>query len=503
MVNMFTLPEERMNTKEQPTLKTFLAQIAQLFDKDRVETTARHTKFVQRQSKLTGHIFLVTFTFAMSLYENPTLEQLTALLDQVLSEFDEEIQRVSLHQRINTYAVEFFQAMLAQAISLNLPSAQTLNFLKQFKEVILLDSTSFQVPANLAHLFRGSGGSASQAAIKIRFGYDLKSGRLFYRIQAGNTPDNRDGNGAVEEITARSLRISDLGFFNIQAFAELDEKGAFYLSRMKSGVNVYQRTEDGQFILLDMVSYVKHMKENKQDLEVYLRQKQRFLKTRLIVEKVPEQVIRQRIRGMKRQCQKKGRSFSPDYKILASVNRYITNVPPQQLPSRCCRLLYRIRWQIELMFKLWKSNFALARVAGIRKERVLCTLYAKLLCIVVTSKLVFWVRNDVWNTRKQELSEFRASKILKTFLPQLPSLLLFAPSQVPVLLQKAIQAMTKQMHQTQTTHEALSSGDGRGGVFVIAQGGKKIASLFWELMKRCDEFLRLLYGSHPCFMYGG
>ncbi len=434
-----------MNVKEQekPTLDEFLAQIAQVFEKERVETIARDTKFVQRQSKLTGHLFLITYTFAMSMYANPTLEQLSALLDQVLVKFHEEISRVGLHQRINEHAVAFFEAMLSQAIGINLPPSQTLKTLRQFAEIIIIDSTSFQVPANLAHLFAGSGGSASDAAIKIRFGYDLKSGRFFYRIQEGNSPDNREGNGVVEEVSAGSLRITDLGFFTIQTFCELDQKGAYYLSRMKRGVNLYQRTKDGEFILLNLVRFVQEMTEERRELEVYLRHGKTFLKTRLLIEAVPESVIRQRIRGMKRQCQKKGRPFPPDFKIMASVNTYITNAPGTHLPGRWCRLLYSIRWQVELIFKLWKSNFALEQVAGIRKERVLCTLYAKLLCIFVSSKLVFWARNHLWNTRRQELSEFRAVKVLQTFLPEVRRLLTTTPCRVIAVLREAVKAMMK------------------------------------------------------------
>ncbi|MCP4404881.1 MAG: hypothetical protein GY801_47215 [bacterium] len=114
-----------MNSTEHDHLDTFLDQIDRLFDKETVETTARETKFVQRESKLTGHIFLITYTFAMSMYTNPTLEQLTALLDQVLGRFHEDISRVGLHQRINTYAVTFFETMLSQAIHINLPSSHT------------------------------------------------------------------------------------------------------------------------------------------------------------------------------------------------------------------------------------------------------------------------------------------------------------------------------------------------------------------------------------------
>jgi hypothetical protein len=440
-----------MNVNEKPGLDEFLAQIEQLFERERVETLARETKFVQRRSKLTGHIFLITYTFAMSLYANPTLEQLSSLLDQVLERFHEDISREGLHQRINDSAVAFFEAMLAQAIHISLPSGSTLKLVAQFVEVIVVDSTSFQVPANLAHLFGGSGGSASTAAIKIRFGYDLKSGRFFYRIQGGKTPDNRHGNGIVEEVRPGALRLSDLGFFNLQGFWELAQKGAYYLSRMKTGVNLYHRTDDGDFLLWDLVQFVTHLSQGRHELVVYLRYESTFLKTRLIVEPVPDKVVRQRIRRMKRQCQRKGRSFPPDFKILASVNTYITNAPKTHLPSQWCRLLYSIRWQIELIFKLWKSNFALECVAGIRKERVLCTLYAKLLCIFVTSKLVFWVRNEVWNTRKRELSEFRAVKVLQTYLADVSQALMVSPDRVTAVLRKAIKAMTHCLKSTQRT----------------------------------------------------
>lgn len=430
-----------MNVDDAPSLDEFLAQIAQLFERDQVETLARETKFVQRASKLTGHIFLVTYTFAMSRYANPTLEQLSSLLDQVLKRFDQEISREALHQRINAYAVSFFEVMLSQAIQINLPSRSTLKVLDPFVEVILLDSTSFQLPATLSHLFGGSGGNASTAALKIRFGYDLKSARFFYRIQEGKTPDNRNGNGAVEEIRPGALRISDLGFFNIQAFGDLEEKGAYYLSRMKTGTNLYLRSSKGDFELWDLATFVQTMPPGRHERIVYLRHKKTFLKTRLFLESVPDKVVCQRIRTMKQQCQRKGRSFPSDFKIFASVNMYITNTPKRHLPGRWCRLLYAIRWQIELVFKLWKSNFALEHLAGIRRDRVLCTLYAKLLCIFVSSKLVCWVRNEVWNTRKRELSEFRAVKVLQTYVAELSQALLTSPARVPSVLRNAMKEM--------------------------------------------------------------
>jgi len=197
-----------MHVTATPEWAECFQQLGQLFEKDSVEAIARETKFVQRASTLTGPIFLITSPFAISQYANPTLEQLSSVLDQGLERFEEEIRREALHQRMHDDAAAFFEAMLAQAIRLNLAARATLKIVAQFAEVILVERTSCQVPAKLAHLFGGSGGRASPAAMNIRVGDDLTSGRFFSRIQEGKTPDTRNDHGIVDDVSPGSLRLS-------------------------------------------------------------------------------------------------------------------------------------------------------------------------------------------------------------------------------------------------------------------------------------------------------
>jgi len=86
------------------------------------------------------------------------------------------------------------------------------------------------------------------------------------------------------------------------------------------------------------------------------------------------------------------------------------------LEGKNFRKLYCIRWQVELVFKNWKTNFRLDEVTGVRPERIKCMVYAKLLLIFITFRLGCWIRNIVWIERKRELSEFRFAKhiIIKT-----------------------------------------------------------------------------------------
>ena len=71
-------------------------------------------------------------------------------------------------------------------------------------------------------------------------------------------------------------------------------------------------------------------------------------------------------------------------------------------------LIYTLRWQIELLFRLWKSEAQLDRVAGRLRERVLCEIYAKLIGMVVFHYLTAPFR---WAER--ELSPVKALQTLR------------------------------------------------------------------------------------------
>jgi len=57
------------------------------------------------------------------------------------------------------------------------------------------------------------------------------------------------------------------------------------------------------------------------------------------------------------------------------------------IPLEHTGLLYTVRWQIELVFKLWKSQMQLNHIAGLRKERVQVELYAKLIGLMTVRLL--------------------------------------------------------------------------------------------------------------------
>ena len=71
---------------------------------------------------------------------------------------------------------------------------------------------------------------------------------------------------------------------------------------------------------------------------------------------------------------------------------FVTNVPASMLSLEHVALLYAVRWQVELIFKLWKSHMKLHLISGIRKERILVELYAKLIGLVLFQFLTMPLR---------------------------------------------------------------------------------------------------------------
>jgi hypothetical protein len=83
------------------------------------------------------------------------------------------------------------------------------------------------------------------------------------------------------------------------------------------------------------------------------------------------------------------------------------------LPAKVIRQVYPVRWQIELIFKSWKSNFQLDEVTGTKPPRIKCMIYAKLVFIFLTRKIIHLARCFAWCQLTREVSEFQAAKQIK------------------------------------------------------------------------------------------
>lgn len=403
-----TIPKEQNFLKEH--LENFVKELSTFFEQEQIESIARETEFVERESKLTGMLFLSIFVFGASMYGNPTLEQFIGLLHMYMD--DLTISRPGLHKRITDKAVKFFARILSLAMQLNIPENPRLE-LPQFPNIRIWDSTSFQLPPGLAPYFEGKGGSGSPAGAKIHFGYDFMQHQWCYALVSATESDLAIGQEIVARTQPGDLTLMDLGYFNVELFAEINDKGGYYLSRLKHDVNVHELDEHGQLYATDLHSLLmqhQELFEARLELKVFIRSKHdAYTPVTLVIERLPQQVADQRRQKLNKEARSRGRQVTLRTSFLAGFNFYVSNAPEELLPSSCYRFLYAIRWQIELVFKAWKSHLEIHKVqVKHRPERVRATIFAKLIFITLTAKAFGLARDELWLTSQLEVSYYRA-----------------------------------------------------------------------------------------------
>lgn len=174
-----------------------------------------------------------------------------------------------------------------------------------------------------------------------------------------------------------TLRIADLGFFNFDAFASLAAQGCYWLSRVR--VNTILTDADGR--RWSLLTFVQQHLANGGDASVRLGR--RGLMGRLLVAPVPQEVADQRRRRMRKEAQDKGQAVRAAALALAAWTIAATNVPAEHMSVAEALVLLRARWQIELLFKLWKSHEHLDQWRSHKPWRILCEIYAKLLALLI------------------------------------------------------------------------------------------------------------------------
>jgi hypothetical protein len=385
-----------------------LDEIVNFYSAEVVEEIARDTGFVQRESKLGGIEFLGIMT--QGLYSRPdaSLSQLVAMLKDIDPQL--EISPVGLHQRISQAGVEFLKRMLSKAMELSvsrLIDESVPRILENFGKVHVLDSTQASLPEELSEIWKGSGGSASEAGMKFHLMLDYKSGKYeSIVITDGISPDQNYIDEAIKRVNPGELLIDDLGYFKQEAVMDIDQRGAYFLCRFNHRNNLYKE-EDGKLVKFELMSELKKAQKKGETLcefDVWFQKRGRKVKMRLTCEIVPEELAEDRRKNARKVARKKGRKPTGKHLFFLGWNLYITNVEKSILETESVGLVHKVRWYVELVFKSWKSYHGLTQMRGKRKERIECFIYGRLIMMAIMAFLNGSIKRHLWNTERREAS---------------------------------------------------------------------------------------------------
>jgi hypothetical protein len=373
------------------------------------ERAARATGLVQRASKLTGARFVQTLVFGWLAQPEARLSQLA----QTAATLGVAISAQGLAERFGVASAECLREVLEDAVQVVLAADPVaVPVLRRFAQVAVQDCTTISLPAALATVWPGCGGStptSGAAALKLSVRLDLVTGQLAGPyVETGRTND-RATTIADLPLPPGALRLADLGFFRLDELAAQGAQGVLWLSRWQPGTALY--TPDGQ--RHELLPLLTATTSATLDLAVQLGVRQR-VPARLLALRVPQEVADERRRRLRAAARDRGRTVSAAHLALCAWAVFVTNVPPARLTLREALVLARARWQIELLFKLWKSHLRVDEWRSANPWRILTEVYAKLLAALVQHWLILV---GCWHAPDRSL--VKAAQVLQAHAPHL------------------------------------------------------------------------------------
>ena len=224
-------------------------------------------------------------------------------------------------------------------------------------------------------------------------------------MQSGKEPD-QSYTGYLQVVEAGSLTIADLGYFCLNTFVAIAKKSAYFLSRYCYPTALLCLSGEK----IELVKFLQAQTEDIRELPVLLGSRpEHKLACRLIILRTPEEIAEERRRKAIKHAKQRGRTLSETYLFLLGWTLFMTNAPASMISTSQVYDFYRTRWQIELIFKLWKSYSGFNHICACRKERVMTELYAKLIGIVIVYFLLAPVRcpDETWSGREVSPVKFK------------------------------------------------------------------------------------------------
>jgi Transposase DDE domain len=348
---------------------------------DTADHLARRSGFCRRARKLTGPVFAQAVVFSLLHNPNATLDDFAEVAEEVLGV---PVTAQAFDKRFNPCAPDFLRDLFLEAFNRSFESLRPalLPVLRHFTAVFLRDGTLVSLPPALAHLFPGRGGlhapGGKAAAVKLVFEAEVTTGALTEASILAGLDNEKLAEVSGKPLPKGALLLEDMGFFSGERLQAYADQGVYVLTRIPAWTAVF----DLKGRRLDLVQELRRLKGDYLDREVRILHDSK-VKVRLLAVRLAEEEAQKRRERVRQEAKQRGRPVSQKKLDLCAWNILVTNAPARLLsPTQAC-VVRRVRWQIELVFKVFKSEGKIAETRSKCPQRALGELYAKLLGMVV------------------------------------------------------------------------------------------------------------------------
>ena len=248
-------------------------------------------------------------------------------------------------------------------------------------QIRLFDATTVKEPGKTGSLWR------------VHYSVRLPSFTCdFFRITG------TEGKGTGESLAqipvqAGDYIVADRGYSTATGIHSVDSRNAHVTVRLNQSSMRLVDTEERAFPLLREVQKIKTAGEIR-SWQVWVPNSEgRFVKGRLCALRKTEEAARIAQKKLKRRASKKGHQLRAETLVFAKYVMVFTTYPEKEFSDFDVLEWYRIRWQVELVFKRFKQIAALGHLPKHDDESAKAWLYGKLFIALVTEKLIGYAVN--------------------------------------------------------------------------------------------------------------
>lgn len=350
-------------------LTTLTEKINAIFNSQTLLKLARETKFIQRSRQINPCHLLLAMIQTLGCQSKANLADIHR---NYLGNTGMPIQYKPFHNQIkkeqcSTFIKGCFELVMKHWVlhSLKLTSLSTGSRFP-FSKIKLHDGCSFQLHDGLQATYPGRFKKRYPAAVELHVTMDLLSSGIDYLAMGADTAPERPHAPKAESLKG-TLLLTDAGYFDRGKIVDIDKQGGYTITQALCSINPTIKAAydvNGKTVHAPIGQKLKALNQRNKDSTLDLT------------------------------VHWTGYSF--DFRVIAfwykkkkRMGYLVTNLPRESVPASDVVELYRLRWQIELLFKELKSYCNLKKFSTQNKHIVTTLIYASFITVLLKRLMAY------------------------------------------------------------------------------------------------------------------
>lgn len=353
--------------------------LRRIFEQE-ARTLARTMGVIERERKVTGT--QLALLLVLGWWHHPQAG--SSRLSRFAASLGISISKQGLEGHFRLETAQWLYALLLRAIETLISGpAVAIPLLRRFTAVYVEDGSTIRLPDELVKLWGGCRGGngkheGTKAAVKLTVRLDMLHGTMQGPMLQEGRRHESQSLLQDQPMAKGSLWIADLGYFALVKLVQLSKAGVYFLMPYKDSVVLWFQGQRSDILSL----LEQHQQEEQVELAVTLGAAKQ-VPCRLLARRLSEAEVAKRHEQQDEAARKHGTVVTQRQRDLAHWSLLISNVPASLMTLAQAWILMRMRWQIELLWKLWKMQGLVDEWQTRNPARILCEVYAKLLGLLI------------------------------------------------------------------------------------------------------------------------